>query len=961
MKSKRSLEKLLRSTRQYHARALLSPDKFISLFTDTLSELKVTKKIDAERLESEIRDYLDIVDWFGHVSTKITQNFFDKGLDIAVIDKDGSKAQHITNSDLFTNYIITEYIEERHKKKFGSSMPELHSHQGIKPSDIQRDWHTATQDNGITLTVETVVSSLIEYERSYLSQLASRGTLAALQNIQKIFSSVSYSNPTEATIIQILEQCTELYLMQYEISSTLLPFHLSDEGISSNIDKIYETYSPGKDQMVRKIVGMISVIARQTGDKTSKKKIAKELERLADDVITASIIDEWEHPETVEFYKKIIEKFKSKSTEPALAPRKQKTDERIRPEVEVVEPPKVVNMPKTAIAPPKKIEALNAVKSEPQSVEITKEPVPASNKNEDTKSLSIEDILAKYCVEKVSENEYRVVGNFFIMKEDGRYVLQKLMGMKTAGKGDEAYDEPQYKLVSRTPYFVIATTEHLEKGDQGIRLSALTDVGIKEHINLTMGEVSTAKLKKVLRNNGILIDAPKENVEYIDSLSLEVENPIFVSDKVGWVEHAGQFGFVLPNGKGIGITGLEYSNENSSLSNAISQGGDLQEWLSIFDVFKLEEAHPRLQFLVFSSLMPLFAEYYSLFSGITINIGPDDSEEKKSSNGKSVMLRLLLSAQGNSTESSRSWFGNWKINLQGLEKSLYTCVGSYHDDTSIKDTGMTDKDIEDIIYSISTGKSRETSVKDGRDRRTVLFSSGESDILGHGAKDGAYVRFINIGIKRTDYGSGDTKPIVDHIEKMTKKHYGFVYPEAIRIMLKDQEAILSRINNYQTELLKVSRHDLASRLAKQYAVIAVCGDVFIEAVKTLSNGKYDFSSIDTFEVSREMFIAHDQKLLDMDSTEQKLSGNLLDDFLNNFKKNEQHQLHNKDGEKVGFVKDSKYHIISGKVKGHLPVNMTKNNFIDKLNGQGQLIEKSKAITQNKKTARYDIFKKSNNE
>ncbi len=384
-------------------------------------------------------------------------------------------------------------------------------------------------------------------------------------------------------------------------------------------------------------------------------------------------------------------------------------------------------------------------------------------------------------------------------------------------------------------------------------MAAIKDGEFDSHIQLTMSEVSSGKLKTVLRNRGILIDAPKDNVDYIDTLSVETKQQIFLSDNVGWKDFSGQFGFVLPNAKGVGITGLEYSGHNPQLVRAISQGGSQQEWLSMFNIFKLEEAHPRLQFLLFSSLMPLFAEYYPLFSGITINIGPDETEEKNSSNGKSVMLRLLLSTQGDSSELSSSWFGNWKVTLEGLEKSLYTCIGSYHDDTSIKHQSINDKIIEDIIYSVSTGKSAETATKAARERRTVLFSSGESDILGSESKDGAYVRFINIGIKRSDYGQGDTKIIVDEIEKTTKSNYGFIYPIAIRIMLENKDKILSDIDKFKKDLEDIAQHNLAPRLAKQYATIAVCGAIYINAMKILTKDKDMWNDINPFEVSKEMY------------------------------------------------------------------------------------------------------------
>ena len=889
------LAKLLSSTRQYQTKALLELKEFISIFNDSLNELQITNKIDSSVLEKEIHSYLEITNWFKYVSEKITKTFFEWNLPINMIDKEGTKAQYKSNSDEYVNLFILEYIGKQHKKYFNTPMPELRSNHGIKIDGSIEPWHTIVHENGITIIIETVASAMIEYQRSYVDQLISDGLLPELSRIQKLFSSVEYTNTSEPAMIQVLESCTELYLKQYQISAVLLPFHQGNhKAISANIDKIYELYSPGKDQMVRKAAEMIKVLGLNNTDPSNHDKITE-----------------------------ITNKSENKDKTTAKTPTLQQSE-------------------------------VSSVLSKPQTLKVTKEPVKEVESEIVQEPASIEALIKQYSEKKISDLEYQVVADFYIKKEHDTYSLYK----KIVGKKDKI----DYKLVSKKPFFVIAKTHHIEDEINGVRIASIDEIQNDKFQSYDLGAIEGAPFKKELNNKGYKVADIKMVTEYIHLLEDKPDIPLVtISNKVGWIDDERGFGFVLPKGRGIGIEGLEYSGENSNLKNAINHGGDLQEWLSIFDVFKMEEAHPRLQFLLFSSLMPLFAEYYPLFGGITINIGPDDSEEKKSSNGKSVMLRLLLSIQGNSTESSSSWFGNWKMNLQGLEKSLYTCVGSYHDDTSIKDSDMTDKDIEDIIYSISTAKSRETSVKDGRDRRTILFSSGESDILGHGAKDGAYARFINIGIKRTDYGSGNTKPIVDHIEKMTKKHFGFVYPIAIRVMLENQEAILSKIDDYQEELSSISRHDLAIRLTKYYAVIAVCGDIFIEAVKTLSNGTYDFSGINTLEVCKVMFKVHDQKLLDMDNASQTVSGNLLNDLLGKFTEDDKHILYNKAGDKVGFVENGNtYYIRLKAVAGNLPHNMPKKTFLSYID-KSSIIHESKGVTRkhinNGKSIRYTIFKR----
>ncbi len=910
MEKKTSLDKLIGNVKQYHTKRLLPPDDFIGYFNKTLEELQITNKIDTNIFKQDLIKYLKVIDWFGDIGRLIAISLFDKGLKIDIFQSEGDKLQYGVNTQDFTNYIITGYLDKRHKEYFHTPVPSLNCNGGVKPNNMKGDWHMATHDGGIKTPIETIVSVLIEFERSYVKQLEKEGSLPELTRIREIFNNAELDNHKDLTALQVLDEITYLYIQQYELSSILKYFRRNDmESLSPNIDKIFELYSDDKDKRVRKMMGLIKILDPNTIHVTSKraKNIKSKLTATENDIITEITQD-------------------SKDTIHDAA----------------------------AVSDTKK--ELSTVSGEHQALMIAGEPEVTHVANTAEIPPSVEDILEKYCEEKISDDLYKVIEDYFIMKKGSRFILKKFMGIKVTGKGDDAVETEEYKEVSQKPFFVVARTQHLEEDTQGVRLASIGDIINNTYEAFSLGDLGNSSFVKRLNNKGYKVKNKKLAEDYINILEEVTDKQVFISNNVGWVNHNGLFGFVLPTGKGIGITGLEYSGKNPNIKNAISRGGNLNKWLSIFDVFNLDKAHPRLQFLLFSSLLPLFAEYYPLFSGITINIGPDDSEEKKSSNGKSIMLRLLLSVQGNSTESSSSWFGNWKINLQGLEKSLYTCVGSYHDDTSIRDDDFTDKVIENSIYSISTGKARTTSVKEGKDRRTVLFSSGESEILGHNAKDGAYARFINVGIKRSDYGSDKTKEIVDHIERISKEHYGFVYPVAIRIMLENKEAIFEEIDIYQNQLLETYKHDLAVRLAKQYALIAVCGNIFIESLKMLSKGKYNFDNIDSFEVAREMFIVHDEKLQRMDAAKKEQPSNLLQSILDNFEENSQSELF--DGsEKVGFIKDGHYHILAGKIKNYLPSGMTKQAFTKEMNKLGRLIEKSKAITQNKKTERYDVFRK----
>ncbi len=963
MSNDNPLKTLLGSTRQYHSRKLLKADEYISLLSDTLSTLHLTSKIDLTMLSQEIRNFVMILDWFGHISTKITQNFYDWGLHINLLEKDGSKLQYRQNSDEFVNYIITEYIEKKHKKHFGTTLPALHSHQGINLSDITGDWHTVTQDNGITLTIETIVSSLIEYERSYMSQLANSGTLQTLQNIHKVFSNMNFNSPEEAIIVQVLEQCTELYLTQYEISSILLPFHLGEEGVSINLDKIYEKYSPAKNLTVRKTIEMINVLKQDDKhlNDAESKRIMQELENLADDVITESTTNEWEHPGAEQKrLKKVIRNIQSKSEKKQRVPKKTKQTKLPLKDIEKDDEsqPIINDIPvKSHNTETVHIKELQSFSSSEQPMKIFDEPDIQKEVDSQSDPLTMTQILEKYCEEKLSDDKYRIAGEFYLMKEYGRYSLVMHNGHKTIGKGDEAFEEPIYKRVSKTPYFVVAKTVHLQSGNQGVQLVAVNNDKLGEYTSLTLGDADSKKVKTALRNKGILIESPKLNSDYIDSMYQTISRQLFISDNVGWVEHAGQFGFVLPNKFGIGINGLEYSGKNANLLHAIETKGNLEAWLSIFESLDLEKAHPRIAFLLFSSLLPLFAGLHDTFEGFVINITPDYSEGKGSSNGKTTLQQLMLSIQG----SVEHWHTNWNKTALAMEDYLYTNVGAYFDDTS--KTKMKAEELEDLIYSISDAQSRGSSRQSARTRKTVMYSTGEKDFLQHTGKDGVYVRYVDIGIKRNDYGSNDTeetRKIVDHIKKTVVSHYGFVYPEAIKIFLANKDDILERTDIYIDKMAEHGRYDNASRIAKRYAMIAICGEIFIDVMRSLTGDSNLYSSLNSFEISLNMFKVHDQKLIEMEQSQGAVSENLLSELLNKFSEDEQHTLYDKDGKAIGFVEEGNmYYIQSKVVTGNLPDKMTKKDFFSKID-KALVVDSSKGITrkyiENGKSIRYDIFR-----
>ena len=230
-------------------------------------------------------------------------------------------------------------------------------------------------------------------------------------------------------------------------------------------------------------------------------------------------------------------------------------------------------------------------------------------------------------------------------------------------------------------------------------------------------------------------------------------------------------------------------------------------------------------------------------------------------------------------------------------------------------------------------------------------------------KDGVYVRYVDIGIKRNDYGSNDTeetRKIVDHIKKTVVSHYGFVYPEAIRIFLGNKERIIERTDQYINMMAEHGEYDNASRIAKRYAMIAVCGEIFIQVMRKLTGDDALYSSLNPFEISLAMFKAHDNKLVAMEQAQSERGNNLLHDLLDKFHEDKNNLLYDNQEKWVGFTEKDTIYLASSAVTANLPKGMTKQKFNSSID-KSLIVESGKNVTRkhinNGKAVRYDIFKK----
>ncbi len=539
-----------------------------------------------------------------------------------------------------------------------------------------------------------------------------------------------------------------------------------------------------------------------------------------------------------------------------------------------------------------------------------------------------------------------VIGNFHMMEYEGRKKLCKK-------EWNEKLNKDMLTVVS-DPFYIVGRTYHIENDMRGVRLASSIERQTGKYNAFTLGELDAAqKLKRKLNDKGYKIANPSLASEYINLVEETLNDTIYISNKIGWTDIEEKKGFVVPKGDGIGIAHLEFDGSDEKLLYAIRREGSLEKWLGIFDLLDLEKAHPRIFFLLASALLPLFANFHPQFEGFTINIAPDDSEGSSSSNGKTTIQQLMLSLQG----SIPKWHTNWDKTLLGIEEYLHTNVGCYLDD--ISKTKLSSKEREELIYSISDGQSRGTANKQARERSTVLFSTGEGKILGHQGKDGVYVRYTDVHLKRDDYGAptvDETRKIVDHIKATVRQNFGFVYPEAIDMMLRGREELIERADTYTEELAADGRFENAGRIAKRYAMIAVAGEIFIESMRRLSQDPQRYSGINSYEIAREMFLIHDKKLVNQEEDAQSLAEKALVELFDHFDIDGDMVL-TETGEYAGKIDGDTVAIKASQVKKFLPEGMTKPKFLKWMDENGLLIEKSKNMGgDGVKIERHDIFR-----
>ncbi len=529
----------------------------------------------------------------------------------------------------------------------------------------------------------------------------------------------------------------------------------------------------------------------------------------------------------------------------------------------------------------------------------------------------------------------------------GKAIQAQVIYEKASTSSDK---NPQMIQVSKVAYYHMTKTHNLDNGIHGCILNTFRD-GKATSIAMTMADVvDNKKLTTTLVNSGVLISNGAQNRDYIFDQNLECDNTKIFVNTLGFRYVEDKLCYIYPNGKGIKAD-IYYSQQDPTLQHALGTKGDSEIWIDyVIRALNLNNEAPTIPFLFFSSLMPLFSTLIPEFQGILINIIPASSEKLTSSSGKTTMQRAMLSMQG-----AQEWMISWNTTANAVENKLHDGFGAYFDDLS---TGNI-KNMEKVVYDNANGSERarlnqDSTAKKVKQRKTVIYSSGEDHVLKSGeVKDGSLVRAIDIELKPSDFGSDDanhTKEVADNIKATVHNHYGFVYRVVVPMIIEQEELILEQVSIYKAHFSAMANDPLSKRLAMHYAIIAVCGELMIIALQKIANDTSLLSGLDALGITTSLFkkqiqifkVGDEKNLGIIESIKQAISI-------------EGDDIHNLFRTSIGVVKNNICYIKSTEITAILEAlpNVNSNRFCKWAVEEGYICESDNASKSFTKTRRIN--------
>jgi len=246
--------------------------------------------------------------------------------------------------------------------------------------------------------------------------------------------------------------------------------------------------------------------------------------------------------------------------------------------------------------------------------------------------------------------------------------------------------------------------------------------------------------------------------------------------------------------------------------------GDAAKW---YDVVSQLYNHPKAISMLFVSLATPFMQVLGVANFIADLAG-------ETSKGKTISLRIAISAWGNPDERSSSsaihTWDNTRVWLERLATMLNGLPLALDDTKTASDHDL----IGDLLYRLPAGKGRGRGTPTGTQQmgywRTVTLSTGEQSAVEYSKRHGG-TRARVLSVRGAPFGSENLATLVRELNRLVLQNYGHSGPEVVKFILDHkedwplwQEAYLEMQEVFSA---KAGDNSIADRLGDIFAFLAV--------------------------------------------------------------------------------------------------------------------------------------------
>ena len=379
-------------------------------------------------------------------------------------------------------------------------------------------------------------------------------------------------------------------------------------------------------------------------------------------------------------------------------------------------------------------------------------------------------------------------------------------------KSDHGVEYEEEKYILRTAAHILRELTDIEKNNVFYEI-AWSENGKEKRETVS---ASTLTVKRELlnlsdRGFGVNDVNAKDVIQYFDRYLMQnkIEQALKV-ERLGWIK--GRFIHPLDSDN---ILIVPPSSGEKQIVEAFQTSGTIETWKK--DIFDRIKGHPKVLFLIFSSLASVILKDLSVESFIVDLSG-------STSQGKTTALQVARTVWG-----TKGLINEWNATRVSVERkaAFYNSFPLYMDDTRKADERI----LQSIVYQFSGGKSKGrgnlTGQQDEITWNNILISTGEVSLSDFAEKaGGAVARIIPLVDEPFDQIE---YMFFHHIYEAIGANYGTPGLTFVQEWKKRKQEFLPKFEKVQEFYAKKSGGaEVITRMSRFYAAVHFTAEVACE-------------------------------------------------------------------------------------------------------------------------------------